>query len=38
MGLLPTKEFHPAELAIAALDSGITYFDTAASYSNDSRS
>lgn len=34
MGLLPTKEFHPAELAIAALDSGITYFDTAASYSN----
>ena len=28
----PTKEFHPAELANAALDSGINYFDTAASY------
>ncbi|NMC38546.1 MAG: aldo/keto reductase [Bacteroidales bacterium] len=34
MGMKPTKAFHPAELAIAALDSGITYFDTAASYSN----
>ncbi len=28
----PTSEFHPAELANAALDSGINYFDTAASY------
>jgi aryl-alcohol dehydrogenase-like predicted oxidoreductase len=28
----PTKEFHPAELANAALDLGINYFDTAASY------
>lgn len=29
----PTPEFHPAELANAALDAGITYFDTAPSYS-----
>lgn len=28
----PTTEFHPAELANAALDFGINYFDTAASY------
>ncbi len=28
----PTPEFHPAELANAALDLGINYFDTAASY------
>jgi aryl-alcohol dehydrogenase-like predicted oxidoreductase len=28
----PTAEFHPAELANAALDAGINYFDTAASY------
>jgi aryl-alcohol dehydrogenase-like predicted oxidoreductase len=28
----PTTEFHPAELANAALDLGINYFDTAASY------
>jgi hypothetical protein len=28
----PTSEFHPAELANAALDAGINYFDTAASY------
>jgi aryl-alcohol dehydrogenase-like predicted oxidoreductase len=28
----PTKEFHPAELANAALELGINYFDTAASY------
>ena len=28
----PTAEFHPAELANAALDSGINYFDTAPSY------
>lgn len=29
----PTRDFHPAELADAALDAGITYFDTAADYS-----
>ena len=34
MALEPTKEFHPAELANRALDEGITYFDTAASYAN----
>lgn len=28
----PTMSFHPAQLADAALDAGITYFDTAASY------
>ena len=28
----PTTEFDPAELANAALDAGINYFDTAASY------
>jgi aryl-alcohol dehydrogenase-like predicted oxidoreductase len=28
----PTSEFHPAELANTALDLGINYFDTAASY------
>jgi aryl-alcohol dehydrogenase-like predicted oxidoreductase len=28
----PTADFHPAELANAALDAGINYFDTAASY------
>jgi aryl-alcohol dehydrogenase-like predicted oxidoreductase len=28
----PTAKFHPAELADAALDAGITYFDTAPSY------
>lgn len=28
----PTAAFHPAELANAALDTGITYFDTAPSY------
>jgi len=28
----PTREFHPAELANAALDAGINFFDTAASY------
>jgi aryl-alcohol dehydrogenase-like predicted oxidoreductase len=28
----PTSEFHPAELANAALDAGINYFDTAPSY------
>jgi len=28
----PTSEFHPAELANAALEAGINYFDTAPSY------
>ena len=31
---MPTAAFHPAELANAALDAGITYFDTAAGYGN----
>ena len=30
----PTAKFHPAELAEAALDSGINYFDTAPSYAS----
>jgi hypothetical protein len=30
----PTAKFHPAQLADAALDAGITYFDTAPSYNN----
>ena len=30
----PTPEFHPAELANAALDGGINYFDTSPDYSN----
>jgi aryl-alcohol dehydrogenase-like predicted oxidoreductase len=30
----PTSEFDPAELANDALDAGINYFDTAASYNN----
>ena len=30
----PTAKFHPAELADAALDAGINYFDTAPSYAN----
>ena len=30
----PTKKFHPAELANAALDAGVTYFDTAPAYGN----
>jgi aryl-alcohol dehydrogenase-like predicted oxidoreductase len=30
----PSAEFNPAELANAALDMGITYFDTAPSYGN----
>ena len=34
MMAVPTKEFDPAELAEAALNSGINYFDTAASYGN----
>jgi aryl-alcohol dehydrogenase-like predicted oxidoreductase len=34
MMALPTKEFDPAELANAALNAGINYFDTAASYNN----
>jgi len=33
----PTTEFHPAELANAALDAGINYFDTAPAY-NDGQS
>lgn len=32
MMAVPTKEFDPTELANAALNSGINYFDTAASY------
>lgn len=32
MAQKPSAEFHPAELANAALDEGINYFDTAASY------
>lgn len=32
MMALPRKDFDPAELANAALDAGINYFDTAASY------
>ena len=32
MMAFPTKEFDPAELANAALDAGINYFDTAAGY------
>lgn len=34
MMAVPTKEFDPAELAEAALNAGINYFDTAASYGN----
>lgn len=34
MMAMPTSEFDPAELADAALDAGINYFDTAASYGN----
>jgi uncharacterized protein len=34
MMAVPTKDFDPAELANAALDAGINYFDTAASYGN----
>jgi aryl-alcohol dehydrogenase-like predicted oxidoreductase len=30
----PSADFHPAELANAALDMGITYFDTAPAYGN----
>ena len=32
MAMKPTAEFNPSELANAALDSGITYFDTAPAY------
>jgi len=32
MQLKPTPEFHPVELANAALDAGINYFDTSPSY------
>lgn len=31
---VPTAKFHPAELANAALDAGINYFDTAPAYGN----
>ena len=34
MMAVPTREFDPAELADAALNAGINYFDTAASYGN----
>ncbi|MHB8094651.1 MAG: aldo/keto reductase [Candidatus Aminicenantales bacterium] len=34
MQLAPTKDLDPAVLAETALDSGITYFDTAPSYNN----
>jgi len=34
MMAIPTSEFDPAELANAALEAGINYFDTAASYNN----
>lgn len=34
MGLKPTSEFNPADLANAAIDAGITYLDTAPGYSN----
>lgn len=34
MMAVPTREFDPAELADAALNTGINYFDTAASYNN----
>lgn len=34
MALKPSDDFNPSELANAALDAGITYFDTAAAYSN----
>lgn len=32
MSMKPTAEFNPSELASAALDAGITYFDTAPAY------
>ncbi|MBI5009975.1 MAG: aldo/keto reductase, partial [Bacteroidia bacterium] len=34
MGMKPTAEFNPADLANAAIDAGITYLDTAPGYSN----
>ena len=34
MGMKPTNEFNPADLANAAIDEGITYLDTAPGYSN----
>jgi aryl-alcohol dehydrogenase-like predicted oxidoreductase len=34
MGMKPTNEFNPPDLATAAIDAGITYFDTAPGYSN----
>ena len=34
MGMKPTAEFNPPDLANAAIDAGITYLDTAPGYSN----
>jgi aryl-alcohol dehydrogenase-like predicted oxidoreductase len=34
MKIPPSDEFHPAELASAALDAGVRYFDTAPAYNN----
>ena len=34
MGMKPTSEFNPADLANAAIDAGITYLDTAPGYSS----
>ena len=34
MGMKPTDEFYPPDLANAAIDAGITYLDTAPGYSN----
>jgi uncharacterized protein len=34
MGMKPTSEFNPPDLANAAIDAGITYLDTAPGYSN----
>lgn len=34
MGMKPSAEFNPADLANAAIDAGITYLDTAPGYSN----
>ena len=34
MGMKPTPEFYPPDLANAAIDAGITYLDTAPGYSN----
>jgi aryl-alcohol dehydrogenase-like predicted oxidoreductase len=34
MAEVPTRDFHPGEMADAALNAGINYFDTAAAYGN----